>query len=104
MHLRLATLSMTQDTEIFSRDFCVWLAAGYIAGAMPYSLIALILKYSYLPYSAARHLASLLGCVLISRAWLGSDWVIKSGYLLRWLFTVDMYRRDDIGNALTAGA
>lgn len=101
---RPAPLSMAQDTEMFSRGFCVWLAAGYIVGAMPYCLMALILKYSYISYSAARHLTSLMGCVLFWRAWLGPDWVVKSGYLLQWLFTVDMYRRDDIGNALTAGA
>lgn len=93
-----------QDSEMFSRRFCQWLAAGYVLGVMPWCLIALILKYSYIPYSVARHVTVSLGAVVLMRAWLGPEWVIKAAYSVRWLLTMDILRRDDIGNAFVAGA
>lgn len=88
---------------MFSRRFCKWLAAGYVAGVMPWSLVALILKHSYIPYPVARYITPVMGSVLLVRAWMGPEWVVKSAYAMRWLLTCDMYRRDDIGNAFTAG-
>lgn len=88
---------------MFSKHFCVWLAAGYVAGVMPWCLVALITKYSYIPYDAARYATVTFGSTLLVRAWLGPDWVVKCAYSARWLVTMDMFRRDDIGNALTAG-
>ena len=88
---------------MFSRRFCVWLAAGYVLGVMPFCLVALIIKYSYIPYTASRYVTATMGSVLLLRAWLGPDWVVKSAYLLRWLFTLNLYERDDIGNAFAAG-
>ena len=92
-----------QDTEMVSRRFCLWLAAGYITGVLPWCLIALIIKYSYIPYSVARYVTVSMGSVLLLRAWLGPEWVIKLAYSVRWLLTLNIYRRDDIGNAFAAG-
>lgn len=88
---------------MFSRRFCLWLAAGYIAGVMPWCLVSLILKYSYIPYSVARYVTVSLGTVVLARAWLGPEWVVKTAYSVRWLLTMDILRRDDIGNAFIAG-
>lgn len=92
-----------QDTEMFTKGFCLWVAAGYITGVFPWSLINLILKYSYIPYKMSRHTTVALGSVLLIRAWLGPELVIKLAYTLRWLLTLDVNRRDEIGNAFTAG-
>lgn len=89
---------------MFSRRFCEWLAAGYVFGVMPWCLIALILKYSYMPYSVSRYVTVSLGTVVVLRAWLGPEWVIKTAYSVRWLLTMDILRRDDIGNAFVAGS
>ena len=94
---------LIQDTEMVSRRFCLWLAAGYVTGVLPWSLIALIIKYSYIPYAVARYVTVSMGSVLLTRAWLGPEWVIKLAYSIRWLLTVNIYRRDDIGNAFAAG-
>lgn len=88
---------------MFSRRFCVWLAAGYITGVMPWCLVALILKYSYIPYGVARYVTVSLGTVVLTRAWLGPEWVVKTAYAVRWLLTMEILRRDDIGNAFVAG-
>lgn len=88
---------------MFSRRFCVLLAAAYVLGVMPWSLVALIIKYTYLPYQLSRYTTTGFGSVLLLRAWLGPSWVLKSAYALQWLLTTDMYRRDDIGNAFIAG-
>lgn len=88
---------------MFSRRFCLWLAAGYIAGVMPWCLVSLILKYSYIPYAVARYVTVSLGTVVLARAWLGPEWVVKTAYSVRWLLTMDILRRDDIGNAFIAG-
>ncbi len=89
---------------MFSRRFCTWLAAGYVFGVMPWCLISLILKYSYMPYSVGRYVTASLGTVVVLRAWLGPEWVIKVAYSVRWLLTMDILRRDDIGNAFVAGS
>lgn len=89
---------------MFSRRFCTWLAAGYVSGAMPWSLAALVVKYNYLPYQVSRYTTASFGALLLLRAWLGAGWILKLAYTIRWLLTIDMYRRDDIGNALVAGA
>lgn len=81
----------------------MWLAAGYVVGVMPWGLIALIIKYSYIPFEVSRYVTPAVGSVLLARAWLGPGWMVKTAYLLKWLLTVDIYRRDDIGNAFTAG-
>lgn len=86
-----------------SKCFCLWLAAGYVTGVLPWCLTALIIKYSYIPYSVARYVTVSMGSVLLLRAWLGPEWVIKLAYSLRWLLTSNIYRRDDIGNAFAAG-
>lgn len=70
---------------------------------MPWSLVALILKYSFIPYAVARYVTTVMGSVLLVRAWMGPEWVVKSAYAVRWLLTCDLYRRDEIGNAFTAG-
>ncbi|CAN0429515.1 unnamed protein product, partial [Ectocarpus sp. 12 AP-2014] len=104
--LRIGTQQISlkdiKDTEMFSRRFCLWLAAGYIAGVMPWCLVSLILKYSFIPYAVARYLTVSLGTVVLARAWLGPEWVVKTAYSVRWLLTMDMLRRDDIGNAFIA--
>lgn len=89
---------------MFSQRYCECLAAGYIAGVMPWNLVALIFKYSYPPYGVSRYTTTCLGAVLVLRAFLGADWVLKLAYATRWLLTVDMYKRDDIGNAFISGA
>lgn len=88
---------------MFSRTFCVWLAAGYVTGVMPWCLVALILKYSYIPYGVSRYVTVSLGAVVLVRAWLGPEWVIKVAYSVGWLLTMNILRRDDIGNAFIAG-
>jgi hypothetical protein len=80
---------------------CRWIAAAYITGAWPWCLLALVAKYSYLSYSVSRYITNLSGILIILRSWLGAGWVIKMAYYLRWLVTVDMYNRDEIGNAVT---
>lgn len=88
---------------MFSRRFCLWLATAYVLGVMPWSLAALIVKYSYIPYQLSRYTTAGLGAVLLLRAWLGPAWVLKLAYAVRWLLTLDIYQRDDIGNAFIAG-
>ncbi|CAM9143952.1 unnamed protein product [Pylaiella littoralis] len=104
--LRIGTqhisLEDIKDTEMFSRTFCVWLAAGYVTGVMPWCLVALILKYSYIPYGVSRYVTVSLGAVVLVRAWLGPEWVIKVAYSVGWLLTMNILRRDDIGNAFIA--
>eukprot|EP00904_Undaria_pinnatifida_P000099 jgi/Undpi1/1008/HiC_scaffold_10.g04472.m1 len=99
---RQIPLKDIKDTEMVSTRFCLWLAAGYVTGVLPWSLIALIIKYSYIPYAVARYVTVSMGSVLLTRAWLGPEWVIKLAYSIRWLLTVNIYRRDDIGNAFAA--
>ncbi|CAM9525001.1 unnamed protein product [Discosporangium mesarthrocarpum] len=92
-----------KDTQMFSRRFCVCLAGGYVVGVFPWCLIALVVKYNYLPYNVSRYTTNILGALVVLRAWLGPEWLLKTGYALEWLLTVNMYKRDDIGNAMAAG-
>lgn len=88
---------------MFSRRFCVALASAHIVGVLPWCLMALIVKYSYVPYRVSRISTKAFGGVLLLRAWLGPEWVVKITYAIRWLLTVNLYRRDEIGNAFIAG-
>ncbi|CAM9487124.1 unnamed protein product, partial [Chrysoparadoxa australica] len=99
---RTYKLGQIKETEMFSESFCRLIAGAYIVGLFPWCLIALIVKYNYLPYSVSRYTTLVLGGLVVLRAWLGPDWVIKLGYSIKWLVTCDLYNRDEIGTAFTA--
>ncbi len=75
-------------------------AIGYIFGAWPWCLIALLIKYNYPPYSVSRFTTPIFGSIVVLRAWVGGGWLLETIFLLRWLLTIDMEERDEIGYML----
>ncbi len=75
-------------------------AIGYILGAWPWCLIALLIKYNYPPYFVSRFTTPIFGSIVVLRAWVGGRWLLETVFLLRWLLTIDMEERDQMGYVL----
>ncbi|KAG5187103.1 hypothetical protein JKP88DRAFT_260321 [Tribonema minus] len=99
---RQIKLKHIKDQQLFGARYCRLIAAAHVAGAWPWCLASLVLKYNYLSYEIQRYTTPVLGAIILIRAWLGPTWVLQAAFALRWLVTTNMYDRDEVGSAVTA--
>lgn len=98
-HYRIPLANISEITA-FAPSFSYWNLAGIIFGVFPWSLFSLLLREAFLDYSQMRFVTPFLGSIMIFRAILGPLILIKTAYVLEYIFSYHFYIREAIGKAM----
>jgi len=96
-HIPLQKIRLLDKTSFEQNRRAGW---AYVAGAFPWALFSLVLRFNYIPFVVARWSSKLIGAVLCCRAYYGPELFQKVHALVVWCFAWSLDDRDVVGIAV----
>jgi len=93
-------LENVKEIQKFTKSDAIFATVLHILGAFPLSSYSLLLENLYISYQAKRIFLPFLGVFSVMRAWAGPTYIMKIISTLKWMTTLNLYKRDEIGRTL----